>query len=82
MGTLSCYSNQSSYPIGIKKHNFSFPPPIDAICGIWKESALWLQRRCRLKMLTDDGQTTDDGRTKDTCIYYKLTYEPSAQVSL
>ena len=27
-----------------------------------------------------DGQT-DDGRTTDACIYYKLTYEPSAQVS-
>ena len=26
-----------------------------------------------------DGRTTD-GRT-DACIYYKLTYEPSAQVS-
>ena len=22
-----------------------------------------------------------DGRTPDACIYYKLTYEPSAQVS-
>ena len=31
MGTISCHSNQSSYPIGIKKHNFSFPLPIDAI---------------------------------------------------
>ena len=27
-----------------------------------------------------DGQTTD-GRTTDTFIYYKLTNEPSAQVS-
>ena len=26
-----------------------------------------------------DGRT--DGRTTDVCIYYKLTYEPSAQVS-
>ena len=23
----------------------------------------------------------DDGRTPDACIYYKLTYEPTAQVS-
>ena len=31
---------------------------------------------------TDDGrQTTDDGRTPDACIYYKLTCEPTAQVS-
>ena len=74
MGALSCHCNQSSYPTGIK-NNFSFPLPIDAICGIWKESASRLQRRCPLKMLTDNG------RTPDACIYYKLTYEPSAQVS-
>ena len=48
---------------------------IDAICGIWKESASRLQRRSRLKMLTMDGLMTD------ACLYYKLTYEPSAQVS-
>ena len=29
----------------------------------------------------DDGGTTTDGRTTDACLYYKLTYEPSAQVS-
>ena len=31
-----------------------------------------------------DGRTTDgrtDGRTQDACIYYKLTYEPTAKVS-
>ena len=74
MGTISCHSNQSSYPTGIKRHNFSFPLPIDATCGIWKELASWLQRRCRLKMLTD-------GWTTDACVYSKLTYEPTAQVS-
>ena len=36
METISCHSNQSSYPIGTKKHNYSFPPPM---CEIWKESA-------------------------------------------
>ena len=56
MATVSCHSNQSSYPIGTK--NNSFLLPIDAICEIWWESASWLQRRCRLKMLT----TTTDGR--------------------
>ena len=30
---------------------------------------------------TTDGRRTDDGRTTDACLYYKLTYEPSAQVS-
>ena len=88
METISCHSNQSSYPIGTKKkkqHNISFPLPIDAICEIWKESASQLQRRCRLKKLTDDGRqmtTDDDGRTTDAYIYNKLTNEPSAQVSL
>ena len=79
MGILSCHSNQGSYPTGIK-NIFSFPLPIGAICRIWKESASRLQRRCHLKMLTD-GRRTDDGRTPDACIYYKLTFEPSAQVS-
>ena len=82
MGTISCHSDQRSYPTGIKKHNFSFPLPKDAMCVIWKESASRFQRRCRLKMLTDGRTTDDDGRrTPDACIYYKLTYEPSAQVS-
>ena len=30
----------------------------------------------------DDDDDNDDGRTTDACLYYKLTYEPSAQVSL
>ena len=36
-----------------------------------------------MKMLTDGRTTTDaDGRRRTTnaCLYYKLTYEPSAQV--
>ena len=59
------HSNQSSYPIEKKKKkkHYSFPRPIDAIGKIWKESASWLQRRCHLKMLTDD-----DGRTTDASL--------------
>ena len=30
---------------------------------------------------TTDGRRRTDGRTTAACIYYKLTYEPSAQVS-
>ena len=26
-------------------------------------------------------ENVDDGRTTDVCLYYKLTYEPSAHVS-
>ena len=44
--------------------------PIDAICEIWKESAS-----------EKSFGNVDDGRTTDACLYYKLTYEPSAQVS-
>ena len=70
MGTISCHSNQSSYPTGTKKHNYLFPLPIDAIYEILEESAQWLQRRSRLKMLTtDDGRRTDDGRTDDGYLY-------------
>ena len=55
METISCHSNQSFYPIGTKKKQYYFSPlPIDAMCEILQESASWLQRRCRLKMLTTD----------------------------
>ena len=61
METISCHSNQSSYPIGTKNTIIRSPAPIDAICEIWKQSASRLQRRCRLKKLTDR-QTTDGQR--------------------
>ena len=35
MATISCHSNQRSYLIGTKKHNYLFPRPIDAISEIW-----------------------------------------------
>ena len=54
METISFHSNQSPYPTP--------RPSIDAICGIWKKSASQLQRRSRLKMLTDDDGRTDNGR--------------------
>ena len=51
-----------------------------------KNLLLGFRRERCLKMLTDDGRTdgrmTDGQRThKDIYIYYKLTYEPLAQVS-
>ena len=58
--TISCHSNQSLYPIGTKNIIICSPPPpapsINAICEIWKQSASRLQRRCRLKKLTDGRQ--------------------------
>ena len=72
METLSCHSNQSSYPTGTKNyklpwqpeflssrnknHNFLFPPPVDAMCVIRKESATQLQRTFE----NIDVQTTAD----------------------
>ena len=72
METISCHSNQSSYPIGTKKKTQLFVPPIYRFY-MWnmKESASRLQRRSLLKMLTDGGRT--DGRTTNACLYYKLT---------
>ena len=60
METISCHRTRVLIRLE-QKHNYSFPPPIDAICEIRKESAsrLQLQRRSRLKMLTDGW--TDDG---------------------
>ena len=52
------------------------------LCEIWTESLSWLRRRCHWKCwrtTTTDGRT--NGRTKNACLYYKLTYEPSARVS-
>ena len=71
MGTISCNGNQSSNPTGIKKHNYSFPPPIDANM---KRIGFTASEEKSLENV-DDGRTTTD-----SSIYYKLTYEPSAQV--
>ena len=55
-----------------KKHDFSFPPPIDAICEIMQESA------SEEKSFEN---VDNDGRTTDACLYYQLAYEPSTEVS-
>ena len=60
--TISCHSNQRSYPTGTKKKGYYlFPLRIDVMCEIWQESASWLQRRFCLKILTTDGGRTTDG---------------------
>ena len=54
-------------------NKISFPLPKEAPHKIWLRSAKqFLRRRC-LSIVEDD----DDG----PWVYYKLTYEPSAQVS-
>ena len=49
--------------------------PIDAICEIWRESVSWLQRRCRLKMLTMDND-------RRTCGQRMPAYTISSPMSL
>ena len=51
--TLSCHSNQTKEPISIKTQT-SIPQLKDAADEIWAQLAEWLQRRCRLQVLTDD----------------------------
>ena len=69
METISCHSNQSSYPTG------TFHSPTYR-CYVSNMEHISLT----VSEVFTDGQTTG-GRTPDACIYYKLTYEPSAQVS-
>ena len=54
-------------PISDQKHfsYFSFPQCLDATYEIWLHLAQWFHRRSRLKVWTDDGRRTDDGRTTE-----------------
>ena len=60
-------------------NKISFPLPKEAPHKIWLRSAEWfLRRRCLSIVDDDDGRRTTDA---GPWVYYKLTYEPSAQVS-
>ena len=72
MGKLSCHSNQTKRAIFIKKHKLSIHHPKDATDEIWAKSAKWLQRRCRLKVLTNDDRRQTTTTTTDHCLSYKL----------
>ena len=51
-------------------------------CYMWNMERIRLTASEEMSFENDDGRlTTDEGRTPDACIYYKLTYEPTAQVS-
>ena len=71
MGTKSCHSNQISYLTGTKTQLFA--PPIDRC---------YMSNMERIDLMASEEMSLEnvDGRT-DACIYYKLTYEPPAQVS-
>ena len=78
MGTISFHSNQSSYPTGKKQTYFLFPLPIDAI---WNMERICLTASEEMSFENVDRRRTDEGRwTPDTCLYYNITYEPTAQV--
>ena len=78
METISCHSNQSSHPTRIK--NITFVPPT-CRCFVCNMEKIGLTASEEMSFENVDGRTTDGRRTPDACIYYKLTYEPSAQVS-
>ena len=68
---LSCHSNETTLAKTIKKQFMKrLMLSIGAVCEIWKESAS-----------EERSFEYVDGWTTDACLYYKLTYEPSAQVS-
>ena len=72
MSTISCFSNQSSYPIGAK--NTLIPPAYR--CYIWNIEKIDFMASEEMLF-----EKADRRRTTDACLYYKLTYEPLAQVS-
>ena len=65
MATISCHSNQSSYPIGTKKTLLFVPPAYRC----------YMARIGFMASKEMSFENVDDGRT-DACLYYKLTYEP------
>ena len=77
METISCHSNQSSYLTGIKKTSFRSPT---CRCYMYNMERIGLRASEEMLFENVDGRTTD-GRTPGACIYYKLNYEPTAQVS-
>ena len=86
MAAKSSHNNQSSYPIGTKKKPkktmlFVFPAYRCYMCNMARIGFMASEEMSFENV--DDRQRTDDddGRTKDACLYYKLTYEPLAQVS-
>ena len=76
---LPCMAWRPSWSCEDRLNKLSFPDPKETSHEIWLQSAQWFLRRC-LKMLTHYTHTSI--RTTDACLSYKLTTEPSAQVSL
>ena len=52
MQTLSCHSNQSSYPTKIKKHNFCRRQCPKQVCLVSASSTIWFLRRRFLNIFT------------------------------
>ena len=73
MANISCHNNQGSNPIGTKTTSFV---PHAYRC--------YMLHMARIGFMVSEEmsfENVDEGRTTDACLYYKLTYEPSAQVS-
>ena len=82
MGAIRCHGHQSSDPIWPQNLMQPFPHPNDGSDKISLRLAHWLRRYSSLKMFTDTHTHTETHtQTTARLVYYKLTFEPSAQVS-
>ena len=77
MGTIRCHRNQSRSDLAQNLMQ-PFPHPNDGSDKISLRLAHWLLRYSSLKMFT---HRHTDRQTTARLVYYKLTFEPSAQVS-
>ena len=70
MGTISCHSNQSSYPTGIK--NITFRSPYTYRCYMCNMERIRLTASEEMSFENVDGRRTDNGRRRDAGCLYKL----------
>ena len=63
MATVSCHSNQSSYPFGLKKKTILFVPPAYR-CYIRNMVRISSMASEEMSSENVDGRTTTDGRTE------------------
>ena len=82
MGAIRCHGHQSSYPIWPRNLMQPFPHPNDGSDKVSLRLAHWLWRYSSLKMFTHrQTHSQTDTQTTARLVYYKLTFQPSAQVS-
>ena len=69
METISCHSNQSSYPIGTKKHNYLSPPPdLSPPPPDYLKCYMWNMERIGFTASEKKSIENVDGRTDAWCL--------------